>query len=469
MAAISSPGLGSGLDVNSLISKLMAVEKQPLTALNAKEAGLQAKLSAFGTLKGTLSSLQTAVGKLTSSSTFTSRSAAVADATVLSASAANSATTGSYNVVVTQLARNLAIRSDAAYAATTDTFSTGSLSITVGASTKTVAIDGSNNTLDGIRSAINASDAGVTASIVNDGTTNRLVLTAKNTGSSGAFTVAVTDDGSGGTHALADLAYAGGAGVSGQTLRLQTGDDAQLSVNSLTITRSSNTINDVIGGVTLNLSKVGSTDVTVKRDTSAVSNALSEFVKAYNDANKMLHDVSAYNASTGKASTLTGDGTVRNIRSQLSSIIGASVTGLSGGISTLSDIGVAVQKDGSLSVTGAKLQAALDDPNKDIVGLFTSVTPGNLGIGKRLNDALNGIVGSSGTIGNRTEGINSSILDIGKQRTALAVKMTAIENRYRAQFTALDTMMSSMSQTASYLTQQLTSIAAITNGINSGK
>lgn len=469
MAAISSPGLGSGLDVNGLVSKLMSVERQPLTALDKKEASFQAKLSAFGSIKGSLSSLQSAVSTLTSSSTFTGRAATVSDATVLSASASNSAAAGSYDVSVTQLAKFLTIRSDTAYAATTDTFNTGSLDITVGSTTKTVTIDGTNNTLDGIRSAINSADAGVTASIVNDGSTQRLLLTAKTTGSSGTFTVAVTDSGAGGTHALANLAYAGGAGVGGQTLRVQAGDDAQLSVNGLAVTRSSNAITDVIEGVTLNLAKVGSSKVTVTRDTAAISNALNSFVKAFNETNKLLHDVSAYNISTSKASILTGDGTVRNIRSQLNSIISTAVTGLSGNISTLSDIGLAMQKDGSLSVNGIKLQAALDDPGKDVVGLFTSTTLGNKGIGTRFGEALNGMIGSSGVINSRTEGINSSILDLAKQRTALQVKLVSIEQRYRQQFTALDTTMSSMTTTSNYLSQQLTSLAAITNGINGGK
>lgn len=467
--ALSSPGLGSGLDVNGLVSKLMSVEQRPLTKLDTKEASFQAKLSAFGTLKGTLSSLQTAAKGLTSASTFTSRSAAVSDNTVLTASAANSAATGNYNINVTQLAKKLTIRSDSTYATTTDTFNTGSLAITVGTTTKNITIDSTNNTLDGISTAINAAGAGVTAAIVNDGSTNRLVLTANDTGSAGAFTIAVTDNGSGGSHALADLAYSGGAGIAGQTLRVQSGDDAQLSVNGLSVTRSSNTVSDVISGVTLTLAKVGTSALSVSRDTSSISTAISSFVKAYNDANKMIHDVTAYNASTGKASILTGDGTVRNIGAQLSSALQTSVSGLSGGISTLSDIGIAVQKNGSLSVDGAKLQAALNDTGKDIVGLFTSTTNNNPGVAKRFNDLLNGMVGTSGSIDGRTAGINSSIADIGKQRITIQARLTATEARYRAQFTALDGLMSSMTTTTNYLNQQLSSLSAMTNGINSGK
>ncbi|MBP9712215.1 MAG: flagellar filament capping protein FliD [Sterolibacterium sp.] len=464
--ALSSPGLGSGLDVNGLVSKLMSVEQRPLAALNTKEAGYQAKLSAFGSLKGALSSLQTAVGTLTSSSTFTSRTASGSDPTVLTATAANSAAVGSYAVNVTQLAKNLTIRSDTAYAAITDTFNTGSLDITVGATTKTVTIDSTNNTLDGIRNAINAASAGVTATIVNDGSTNRLVLTAGNTGSAGAFTVAATDAGSGGTNVLTNLAYAGGAGVAGATLRMQPADDAQLSINGLSVTRSNNTFSDVIEGLSFSLSKTGTSNVTVSRNTSSISNALNGFIKAYNDVNKMLHDTTAFNASTGKASILTGDGAVRNIGSQLKSILGAQVSGLSGGVSSLSDLGVSVQKDGSLSVNGTKLQAALDNPAMDVVGLFTSNTSGNTGIGRRFSDALSGMIGPTGIISGKTEGINSSIADIGKQRSALQVKLTSIESRYRSQFTALDTLMSKMTQTTNYLTQQLDQLAKQTPANN---
>lgn len=450
--AITASGLGSNLDVNSIVSQLMAIEQQPLTALNTKEASFQAKLTALGTVKGTLSSLQSAVQTLKTASTFTGRTATSSDTTVLSASASSTAAAGSYAVSVTQLAKYHALRSNTDYAATTDTFTTGTLAITVGSgSAVNITIDSSNNTLAGIRDAINQASAGVTATIVNNGSTNRLVLTSQTLGSAGAVTVAVTDSGSGGTHLLDGL-------KSASLVQTQAADDANFNVNGIDITRSSNTISDAIEGVTLNLAKTGSATVAVAKNTGAITAAINAFVKAYNDSIKQLQSVSAYDAANKKASVLTGDSTVRSIQSRLSSLAQSSVTGIAGGISRLSDIGIAMQKDGTLVVDSTKLSAALTDPNKDVASLFSQTASGNTGIAVRFYEALDSMVGSSGLIAGRTDGISATIKDIDKQRDALVYRLNQIERRYRAQFTALDSLVSSMNKTSSFLTQQLANL-----------
>lgn len=460
MAALSSPGIGSGLDVNALVSKLMSVEQKPLTLLATKETTFNSKLSAYGSLKSALSTLQSAGYTLATPSTFTGRSTSLSDTTIMTATAATAATEGTYAINVTTLATNRTVRSDTAYAATTDTFNLGTLNIAVdGGAPVAVTIDATNNTLDGIRGAINAASAGVTATVVNDGTTNRLVLTAKNTGLDGDFTVAVTDSGAGGTNALNLLDYAGGAGAATKFVSAQTPVDADLTVNGLQVIRSSNTFTDVISGVTMNLTKAGTTSLTVSRNTAAVTTAVTTFVTAYNAVNKLLHDTSAYNASTGKASILTGDGTVRNIQSQLTNLVGTSLTGLSGGIASLNDIGITLQKDGSLATNSTKLQAALDDTSKDVAGLFSKTTTGNEGVAVRLNTVLDSIIGAEGQMTGRTKGIDNSLKDIAKQKTTLQARLTAIEARYRKQFTSLDTLLASLQQTTSYLTQQLESLA----------
>ena len=210
MASITSAGVGSGLDVEGIVSKLMELEQKPLTRLDSKETSFQAKITAYGAVKSNLASLQTAATTLATASTFTGKSASVSDSTVLSAAASSDAAAGRYSISVTQLAKYHAVRSNTNYAATSETFNTGSLSISVGgAAAINVTIDGSNNSLSGIRQAINDADAGVTATIINDGTTNRLVLSSETSGSAGAISVSVVDDGSGGTHALTQLADAG--------------------------------------------------------------------------------------------------------------------------------------------------------------------------------------------------------------------------------------------------------------------
>lgn len=457
MAGITASGLGSGLDVNSIVSQLMAVERQPLTALATKEAGYQAKLSAYGSMKGALASLQSAAQALKSTSTFTGMSASVSDSTVFSASATSTAAAGAYSISVTQLAKYHAVRSNTAYAATTDSFTTGTLSIKIGSGTPVdIAIDGTNNTLGGIRDAINGANTGVKASIINDGTTNRLVFTSKTTGSAGAITVAVTDSGSGGTHALSGLASA-------SLVTAQTADDANLTINGVAITRSSNTITDAIEGLTLNLLKgtlasPGTATLTVARNTGTSSTAIGAFVKAYNDAVSGIRQMTAYDAANKKAAVLTGDSTARSIQAQLGALVQGGVSGIAGGIARLSDIGITVQKDGTLATNSSKLAAALADPDKDVAALFTQTTSGNEGIAVRFKAQLDGILGSTGLIASRTDGISASIKDLGKRAEALNVRLTAVEKRYRTQFTSLDSLMASMNQTSTYLTQQLANL-----------
>ena len=451
-SSISSPGIASGLDVNGIISKLMALEQIPLTKLDTKEADYNAKLTAYGSLKGALSSLQTAALALATPSTVTGKAASVSDTTVLAASASSAAAAGSYSLSVTQLATAHTVRSNTNYAATSDTFNTGTLAITIGGcSPVNVTIDGSNNTLAGISQAINNANAGVTATIINDGTTNRLVLSSNTSGAAGAITVAATDSGSGGSHALIDL-------DSASLVQTQAANDAQLTINGLAITRSSNTITDAIAGVTLTLAKgtlatPGTAILKVANDTGAATAAINTFVTAYNAAVGLLKTDSGFNTTTKQAAVLTGDGTVRSLQGKLSDLVHSTVTGVAGGISTLSDIGISVQKDGTLATDGTKLAAVLADPTKDVTSLFTQTTPGNEGIAVLFNVALGTEVGYAGMIATRTAGITASIKDIGASRDALNLRLGRIETQYRRQFTQLDTLITQMQKTSEYLTQ----------------
>jgi len=463
--AISSPGVGSNLDVSGIVTQLMAVEQKPLTALNTKEAKFQAQLSTYGTIKGALSSLQTAVQSLANSSTFTSMSTSVADATILSASATSSAVAGSYSIAVSQLAMSHSVRSNVNYASA-DTFKGGTLAVQIGSGTAVNVTIADGSTLADVSSAINSANAGVSASVVNDGATNRLVLKSNTTGSVGAITIAVTETGTGGTPVspgvvqnLTDFNSTGG-----NLALVQAANDAQFSVNGLAVTRSSNTVSDVISGVTLSLTKAGTiaapvtTNLTVSRNVASVAGAIGAFVNAYNAAAQQLKSVSTYDAANKRAAILTGDSTVRGIQSTLSSLLQTSLTGIAGGISTLSDIGITVKKDGTLDLSNTKLQAALNDPAKDVASLFTSTASGNKGIAVRFNEMLTSIVGSTGLISGRTDGISQSIKDIGSRRDALSRRLVDVEARYRTQFTQLDTLISGMNKTSAFLTQQLANL-----------
>jgi flagellar hook-associated protein 2 len=452
MASISSPGIGSGLDISGIISKLMQVEAQPLTALATKEASFQAKLTAFGSLKGALSSLQTAAQTLKNTSTFSAKSASTADTTVATASASTTATAGTYDIAITTLAKAHSIRSSTNFAAGA-TFDGGTLSIQVGTGTaQTITLE-AGKTLAQVATAINDAKTGVSATVVDTGI---LVLTSNTTGTTGnitfSATAAVPDDGNATTLALSDL---------NTTSQLQAAQNASFTVNGITpaFSRSSNTVTDAITGITLNLLKeASSTKLTVAANTGAVTSAVNAFVKAYNDAISGIKQMTAYDAANKKASVLTGDSTARSIQSQLSSLVSTSVSGITGDISRLSDLGITVQKDGTLAVDSSKLSTAVSDPGKDVAALFTQTTTGNEGIAVRFNTLLEGIVGSSGLITSRTDGINASIKDLQKRADALNLRLTSVEARYRAQFSRLDTLISSMNQTSTYLAQQLANL-----------
>ncbi len=458
MATITSGGVGSGLDVNGIVEKLMENERRPLAIYDKKQSSYKTKLSAYGILKSNLDSLKSAAAVLSTDSTFTSNAAAVSDSTVLSASASTAAATGSYSISVTQLAKFHAVRSNTDYAATTDAFNTGTLAISIGgAAAVDVTIDGSNNTLAGIRQAINDAGAGVTATIVNDGTTNRLILTSKTSGSVGAINVTVTDNGSGGTNALTQLDTA-------SLVDVQTADNAAFTVNGLSVTRSSNTVTDVVDGLTLNLTKgtvatPGVATVTVSRDTAATTAAIETFVKAFNTTIDHMKSSTAYDVVTKIGAALYGEGTVRSVRTDLAALGFSSVSGISGGIASLSSIGISVQLNGSLKIDSTALKAAVADSSKDLKSLFGQTTVGNEGIAVKFDNALAPFVAGDGFLAGRTDSITSASSYIDKQRIDLEARLEKIESRYRATYARLDAMIASLSQTQQALSGQISGMS----------
>jgi len=391
--AISSPGVGSNLDVNGIVSQLMTIERQPVTLLDNKEAAYQAKLSAYGNLKNALSSFQGAMSGLALAARFQSLSATASDATVLTASANSTATSGSYTVQASQLAqaqnitaagRTSASAAIGASVTTTLSFQFGTISSGTLASgvysnatftedatqaTGTVTLNSSNNSLQGIRDAINAANLGLTATIVNDGsaTPYRLVLASSSTGASKSMKISVAGD------ATLQAALAYDPAATQNLTQSSAAQNAALTVNGIAISSASNTINGAVQGVTLNLAKAGTTTLTVARDTAAAQSAAAAFVKAYNDVNNTLTSLSAYNAATKKGAILQGDSTVLALQSQIRGVLGSALTGSSATLKSLSQIGIALQKDGTMALDAAKLATASASNFNDIAGLFAAV------------------------------------------------------------------------------------------------
>jgi len=392
--AIASTGLGSGLDVNAIVSQLISLEKQPITVLNQREAGIQAKITTFGTIKGALSNFQSAVRGLSSTSNFLAFKATPGDATVASVSAAPTASVANYNLDVTTLAQAQKLTAVGQASSSTAigngilTFDFGTISggtfdsvtgkytgaayASNGGGAKTVTIDNSNNSLQGIRDAINNANIGVSASIVNDGSANapfRLVLTSANSGQANSLKIGVSGDAALSNLLAQDVAPGGTQNLS-QTVAAQ---NATFKIDGVAISKSTNTITDAISGVTITLLKpAATTTLAVTRDTQTVQNSVQAFVKAYNDVNKVLSDSSAYNAATKKGAILQGDSAVRNIQNQIRGTLTSTLTGLSGNITALNQVGVSFQKDGTLTLDSVKLQSAINGNFTDIAGLFAA-------------------------------------------------------------------------------------------------
>lgn len=466
-SSLATPGLGSGLDVNGIVSKLMTVEQQPLTALNKQEASYQAQLSAYGQIKGAMSSLQSAALALKDATKFSGTTANVADSGSVTATSTATAAAGSYSLQVTQLAQSQRV---ATSATTAPTVAAGDLSITFGTystnlgvtsfaasgAAKTVTL-ASGSTLAELRDAINAANVGVTASVINNGTAQQLVMTGNDTGAATGFQIS-------GTGGLSGFSYDASTGATPTMSSIMAAQDSKVTVNGISVSRATNTVSDAIDGVTLNLKAQASTatTLTIAKDTATPTSLINALVSAYNSATSTLKNLTSYNSSTKTASTLTGDSTARLLQTQVRKALTSSISGVSGGISSLTDIGVNFNKDGTLAVDNTKLQAALADNTKNVAGLFGNTTVSGVttkGVASLLDETLTGIVGSGGLITGRTDGINASITTISKRRDALNLRLTTIEKQYRAQFTALDTTISSMQSTSTYLTQQLASLA----------
>lgn len=392
MANISSPGIGSNLDINSILSQLMAVERQPLQAIMRKEAGLQAQLSAFGSLKSAVSAFQTAVNGVNSAARFRSLSASSADSSVFTATASSAAVVGSYAIKVTQLAANQSVYSGS-FANTTDTVGTGTLTLQFGTydsggntftvntakAAKTITIGAANQSLAGVRDAINAAGAGVTATIVNDGGGNRLVLSSNDSGAANGLKITVTDDD--GTHTnasgLSQIAYdpTATAGTGKNLTETQAAQNAKIKINGIDIEKSTNTISDAIEGVTLTLLKESATtavNLSVSRNSSGVTAAVKELVDAYNAVNKVLVDLTKYDPNTKQAGLLIGDSALRTMQTDLRRVLGSALGTPSGGLASLGQIGVSFQRDGTLATDSAKLNSAINSNFGDLAGLFAA-------------------------------------------------------------------------------------------------
>lgn len=469
MATTSSIS-GGGIDVDAIVNGLMTIERLPLDQLTKKQTSYQSKITALGTLQSKVDALQTAAKNLGSSSTsnLTSFKTTSSDSSIFSATAGTTAVAGTYSLSVTSLAASqklvaagqtsstAAIGSGAATVVTFDfgTISGGTLtngvytgaSFTSGGTTANITIDSSNNTLQGIRDAINSANMGVTASIVNDGsgTPYRLALSSNDTGI--ASSIKISTDGA--DASITGLLAHDPAGTQ-NLAETVTASNAQFSVNGIDIIKTSNVVSDAIEGVTLTLKQVTTTPVslTVERDNAGVTTAATALVTAYNDLYSAMKNSTAYKSG----SALAGDRTLQSLQQQMREIAATAVG--SGTLTNLFEVGINFKSDGTMQLDSTKLATAMDNNFNDVATLFNSTT----GFATRFESWSKGLIGGGGTFESQTTSWNNSIKQITIQIDAMEVRMSSLENMYRQQYSSLNSLLASMQSTSSYLSQQLTS------------
>lgn len=395
---ITAAGVGSGLDIESLVTQLIAAERAPVeNRILRQDAQITAELSAFGTFKGALSSFQSSLADLNVLTNFGRRVGVSSDSDVVEATSDGTAVNGSYDISVTQLAKAHSLASGA-YASTDEVVGTGTLTLRFGTTdytppdpgpeayngftvnpdrdVVTITIDNSNNTLEGVRDAINAADAGVTAAIVNDGSGFRLLLSSEQTGLDNSIEIGVDDTGDNNdtdAGGLSALAFNSAATNLSQTVAAQ---DANFTVNGLAISTAENVAKDVIEGLDLtlkNVSGVAPITVSVSEDTESLKELVTGFVEGFNNFIRTVNSLTAYNADTGTAGALQGDFSARSITGQLRQVLSSAVEGFNGPFSNLSELGISTQVDGTLSIDSARLDTVLEENFDDVVGLFAAV------------------------------------------------------------------------------------------------
>lgn len=455
----SGTGLVSGTDYTALISDLMEVASKPLELLEDKISDYSVTLSAYSTLSSDLSSLETALDALTSSSDgFSLLTATSGDEDVVTVTADSDATTGSYSVTVNQLAT--AQKTKSCEFSSTEAVGAGTLTLTVGSASTGITVD-ADDTISDVADAINAANAGVTASVVNDGTGQVLMLKSNDTGTENAFTVSVADSDGNDTDSsgLSRLSYTGGS--SDQMTLTQAAQDASITVDGVTIISSSNTISDAIEGLTFTLKSksTAATTVDVTADTDSIETEIANFVSAYNTVIGYIESKQSYNSDTGNAGALLGDNTVNRIKSKLESMLKDEVSGLS-----LSDIGITLNDDGELEIDSDTLESALTDNFDAVKNLFANSSEG---LAVAMADSIDTWINEDdGTLTTKSEGIQDTIDRLEEREEAMQDRLDKQEDMLTAKFNALETLLSSLSSTASAVDSLVATCDNLTAAIN---
>jgi len=449
MAISSSVGLFSGINTADIIEKLMEIERRPLETLQSRKDDYEKRISAYGELTSKLSALQDALADLKADE-LPSIAATSSDETVFTATASTGASEGVYQVVVSEIAQAHKIYSQA-FGTESATVGTGTLSIQVGSGTTVdITIDSANSTLSGIRDAINSSSAGVSATIINDGSGYRLIVSSDETGASNVIKISVTDDDGDNTDTsgLSVLAYE--SGVTENMTQSQAARDASLTVDGLAVTRSANTITDLITGVTINLhdDSGGSTvTLTVTNDTDTIQEKVNAFVSAYNDAMTKAQELNAPGGISGTPGTLSSESIMDTVIRTLRNITNNAYDG-----EYLVNFGITHDRTGLLQVDSDDLSDAMDSDLDGFISVMDTFA-------RSLDESIDTITDTIIPI--REDGLNSRIDSIEDDILDMEYRLDRTEESLVKQFTLLEQTLASLQSNGDYLVSQLSKLSKI--------
>jgi flagellar hook-associated protein 2 len=493
MPAIQSLGVGSGIDANSIVTQLMAVERRPLSQLQKNASSVQTQISVYGNVKSRLDTLQSALDKVKAASNWSPTTVDNAGSTAVAATVSGSPATGDVTVSVSQLAQSQSVASRSFSPAKLT--GGGALTITTGrwdpgfadftapdpAKTLTVLINNSTeHTLESVRDSINAAVAqaranklasssapdfpDVTASVVKDASGSRLVVQSNQPGIENGFEISTGTPAVSGT--LQDLLFRESVATppspppaAGQVARAAA--NLAATVNGVPVSVASNTLTDVVQGLTIEAKAVTTTEqkLAVSRDNEALKKNIDEFVKAFNDVVTYTTQQTAYNATTKQGGPLQGDRTALALLSQMRQLAtgatsaSTAFSGEAGKPSRLSDIGITLQRDGTLKADTSKLDKALANL-PELTKLFTQVNTANTanqGVAQNLATLVRAVTGSDGSISSRQTGLSAALTRNQADQTRINERLAQVEARLRAQYTALDKRMAGLNGLGQYI------------------
>jgi flagellar hook-associated protein 2 len=420
-ALITSTGIGSGLDISAIVSSLTtAFGAAQTTQLTNQENSLDAQVSAYGTFTSALDTLKLALPALEDPTQLAGFAATVADKTIASATTTSDAVAGQYSLQVNNLATAATLTSQPEASSAT-AVGTGTLTIAVGSASSSISIDSTNNSLAGIAAAINSApdNPGVSASIITTTDGSRLVLTGTTTGAANAITVTP----SGGDGGLSSLAFT----------QTQAAQDASFSINEFPATSASNVVSNAITGVTLNLQQASAagtpTTLTISPDTSSAQASIDGFVTAVNGVLSSIQTLTGYDPSTQTAGPLNGNATLEAFQNQLQSILGT-VTSGSGGVKSLTDLGITAGTDGTYATDDTTLGNALSSSLTSIGNLLG----GTNGIATQIDNLVDGYTKPGGLLDTINQGLETSLSNVSTQQTALTAQLAAYSARLTAEY-----------------------------------